>query len=93
METTTESDETVLEDESSFKWHRKPKITKKWKAAFNVIRFTKQKQKVRFVLDPSMAIDIGDCPIESEDCTVDESMIHYVDSITKTDVGLCTKER
>ena len=74
----TELDETELEDESSFKWRRRPKITKKWKAAFNVIRFTKQKQKVRFILDPSMAIDIRECPIESEDCTVDESFIMWI---------------
>ena len=88
------SDET---EKTKIKMHARknkpPKIQKKWKAVFNVIRFTKQKQKVRFLVDPCMAMDICECPIEAQNCTVDESMIHYVDSITKTEIGLCTKER
>ena len=89
----SESEEAESAEQVSFERRPKPKIRNKWKAAFHVIRFTKQRQKVRFVMDPCMAIDIGECPIEAEDCTVDESLIHYVDSITKTDVVLCTKER
>uniref|UniRef100_A0A7M6DPG1 Uncharacterized protein n=2 Tax=Clytia hemisphaerica TaxID=252671 RepID=A0A7M6DPG1_9CNID len=68
-------------------------VRNRWKKVVNVVRVTKQKQKVRFIIDPYMSNDISECPIETGDCTVDESVIHYVDSLTKTKVAFCTKER
>ena len=65
----------------------------KWKKAIHAIRLIKQQQRVRFIIDPHMNSDITDCPIEEDDCTVDESLVHYVDSKTQQDVALFTKER
>lgn len=67
--------------------------SEKWKKPLNAIRFIKQQQRVRFIIDPQMNGDITDCPIEEDDCTVDESLVHYVDSNTKQEIASCTKER
>lgn len=65
----------------------------RWKKAVNILKWGKQVQKVRFIINPELHTDLANVPIELEECTVEESIIHYIDPETKERMSFCTKER